>query len=77
MGHAPDDHAEPATPASGSSGTPRWVKISLAVAAVLVVLAIAVMLLGGGEHGPGRHLGGVAPTHSTPVHEVRGLDQVS
>jgi hypothetical protein len=35
---------------------PRWVKISLIVAAVLVVLLVAGMLIGGGQHGPGRHL---------------------
>lgn len=34
---------------------PRWVKISLAVAAV-VVLVVLVALLSGGQHGPGRHL---------------------
>jgi hypothetical protein len=65
MDHAPDDHAEPTTPDAGSAGMPRWVKVSLAVAAVLLVLAVALMLFGGGEHGPGRHLGGAAPTSST------------
>jgi hypothetical protein len=38
------------------AGMPRWVKISLIVAAVLVVLLVAGMLIGGGQHGPGRHL---------------------
>jgi hypothetical protein len=81
MDPASDDHGEPATPTSGSSGTPRWVKVFLAVAAVLVVLAIAVALVSGGEHGPGRHLGGVAPAISPLVHELdrpsRGLEQAS
>jgi hypothetical protein len=35
---------------------PRWVKVFLITAAVLVVLMIAVMLASGGQHGPGRHL---------------------
>ena len=35
---------------------PRWVKVFLIVAAVLVVLTIALMLASGGQHGPGRHL---------------------
>jgi hypothetical protein len=75
MDHVPDDHAESATPAAGSAGMPRWVKVSLAVAAVLLVLAIAVMLLfGGGEHGPGRHLGGAAPTSPTLDQPSRGLE---
>ena len=37
-------------------GLPRWVKIFLIVAAALVVLLVAGMLIGGGQHGPGRHL---------------------
>ena len=35
---------------------PRWVKVFLIIAAVLVVLMVAVMLVSGGQHGPGRHL---------------------
>ncbi|MBA3850895.1 MAG: hypothetical protein H0X59_00810 [Chloroflexi bacterium] len=36
-------------------GTPRWV-IALAIAAIfVVVLVVAVTLIAGGEHGPGRH----------------------
>jgi len=37
-------------------GVPRWVKVSGIIAAVLALLVVAVMLLVGGEHGPGRHL---------------------
>ena len=37
---------------------PRWVKISALVAAVLALLVVVVVALGGGNHGPGRHLGG-------------------
>jgi hypothetical protein len=33
---------------------PRWVKISIAVSALVVLLAIALLLVGG--HGPGRHM---------------------
>lgn len=42
------------------AGMPRWVKIFLVVAAVLVVLLVAGMLIGGGQHGPGRHLNSTA-----------------
>ncbi len=46
----PRDRANRDTP-----GTPRWV-IALAIAAIFVVaLVVAVMLIAGGEHGPGRH----------------------
>ncbi|HEV8635254.1 MAG TPA: hypothetical protein VG370_13565 [Chloroflexota bacterium] len=37
-------------------GTPRWVKVFGIVALVLVLLVVAVMVAGGGEHGPGRHM---------------------
>jgi hypothetical protein len=46
---------------------PRWVKISLIVAAVLVVLLVAGMLIGGGQHGPGRHLNSKANFDPTAV----------
>jgi hypothetical protein len=44
------------------AGLPRWVKISAIVVVALVVIVAAAMLLGG-EHGPGRHFGGL----STPA----------
>jgi hypothetical protein len=53
-------------------GTPRWVKISGLVALVVLVLFVVVLVVGGGEHGPGRHQFGdhtVPPpgvTHSQP-----------
>lgn len=34
---------------------PRWVKAFGIVVAILVVLVIAMLLIVGGEHGPGRH----------------------
>lgn len=45
--------------------TPRWVK-ALALAAVVVILVVvAIMLIAGGEHGPGRHGGLVDSRRST------------
>ncbi len=35
--------------------TPRWVKV-FGIIALALVLLIGVMLLSGGEHGPGRHM---------------------
>lgn len=47
-------------------GAPMWVKISGAIAVALALAALAVMLLGGGEHGPGRHgAEGVVPPVAT------------
>jgi hypothetical protein len=36
--------------------TPRWVRITGTVAAVVAVVLIAMVIFGGGHHGPGRHL---------------------
>jgi hypothetical protein len=36
-------------------GMPRWVKASAAVVALLVVALVAVLIMTGGQHGPGRH----------------------
>jgi hypothetical protein len=38
-------------------GTPRWVKLFAIIAAVVVV-AIVILALAGGEHGPSRHMRG-------------------
>lgn len=48
-------------------GTPRWVKV-FAVIAVLAVVMVAVMLLTGGNHGPGRHSSGNAGAASPDAH---------
>jgi hypothetical protein len=36
-------------------GTPRWVKVFGIIVIVVVLLALGLMFLVGGEHGPGRH----------------------
>jgi hypothetical protein len=38
---------------------PRWVKLTLILAAVLVLVVVIVMLIAGGGHGPSRHARGV------------------
>jgi hypothetical protein len=40
---------------SPRSSTPRWVKV-FGIIALLVALLVVVMLLLGGNHGPGRHM---------------------
>lgn len=37
-------------------GPPRWVKVFGIIALVLALLVVVVMFVGGGEHGPGRHM---------------------
>jgi ABC-type transporter Mla subunit MlaD len=51
-----------------SPGTPRWVKL-FGIIALILVLLVGVMLLSGGEHGPGRHMPSVSVTevHTPPV----------
>jgi nitrite reductase (NO-forming) len=44
---------------------PRWVKILVIVGIIVLIVAIAVLVLGGSQHGPGRHLSN--GTHSTPT----------
>jgi hypothetical protein len=46
--------ADPASPPR----MPRWVKLSLILAAVLVLVVVIAMLIAGGGHGPSRHAPG-------------------
>ncbi len=49
-------------------GAPRWVKVFGFVAAVLLVIGLVLMLTGG-DHGPGRHVDG---GHAPPAGAGRG-----
>ena len=56
-----------------TAGPPRWVKVSGTIALALVVLVL-IVLLAGGNHGPGRHQsspehGGQLPSVATAVHD--------
>jgi hypothetical protein len=42
--------------AGSEAGMPRWVKVSAVLGVVAALLVAALVLVGGGEHGPGRHL---------------------
>ncbi len=44
---------------------PRWVKMLIALGAVVAVV-VAVMLLAGGDHSPQRHTGGGDAAQHTP-----------
>lgn len=47
---------------------PRWVKVFGIIAGIVILLLIAVKLLIGGQHGPGRHL------HRSDASAVRPVD---
>lgn len=45
------------------AGMPRWVRVSLIVGLVVVLLLVVAKVIGlGGDHGPGRHGGGDPPS---------------
>jgi hypothetical protein len=46
------DHERP--PTEGHR-TPRWVRVTV-VALVVLVALLVILMLAGGEHGPGRHV---------------------
>lgn len=49
---------------------PRWIKLTGLTIAILAILGVLIMVLGGGgEHGPGRHSpGNEAPSNEVPGH---------
>lgn len=55
--------SQPDSTTAQRPGTPRWVKAIGIVLLAAVLIALAVMVLGGGQHGPGMHggTGGSSP----------------
>ena len=47
-------------------GAPRWVKVAGIVVGVLVLLAVIMVLAGGGRHGPFRHMSSGDADGGTP-----------
>lgn len=56
-------------PYGASSGVPRWLKLSVIIAVLLVLVVVGLMFLLGGEHGPSRH----APSGENQPSEVSNL----
>jgi hypothetical protein len=58
--------------ASTPPAMPRWVKVFGIIAVIVVVFFVLMLFIGGGQHGPGRHLpsGGAAPYPLPVVREV-------
>jgi hypothetical protein len=58
-------------------GMPRWVKLFAVTVAVVLAVMIVIVWLGGGQHGPGRHvsslgLGSQVPSLNAAVDSVLG-----
>ncbi|MDQ0256370.1 hypothetical protein J2S74_003790 [Evansella vedderi] len=51
-------------------GIPSWVKVSAFIAVIVVLLIVMIMLITGGEHGPGRHLPGGNSNVQIEQHEM-------
>ncbi len=63
---APDAGADPMVDPAPASGMPRWVKVSLIIVAVVILTFVILKIAGvGGEHGPGRHMGGSGTSSSS------------
>ena len=55
MTDPPPETPQPAPrPGRPRAATPRWVKV-FGLIALMLVLVVIVLLLAGGDHGPGRH----------------------
>jgi ferric-dicitrate binding protein FerR (iron transport regulator) len=46
----------------------RWIRVTLVVLAIIALVVVAVMLLGGGSHGPWRHTAPAASEHVVTEH---------
>lgn len=55
----------PGHPDAKAHTRPCWLKVSLIIVGVLVLLVVVLALAGvlGGEHGPGQHLGQIGRAH--------------
>jgi hypothetical protein len=56
----------------GPPGMPSWVKYLIGALLAVILLAVLAMLVVGGDHGPGRHSGGMhsAPAGAQVVHRA-------
>ena len=63
----PQSPAPPPRSQGEYPGMPTWVKWFLLVALVAAVLVVAVLLITGGDHGPGRHMSSHTPEPATDV----------
>ena len=59
------------TKSDSDGSVPRWLKIGGLVVGLLLVLFLAMSMISGGEHGPGRHFKKNSDTSgsSSPIHD--------
>ena len=69
MSTAPHEDHEQSADAEYTS-MPTWVRWFL-VAAAVVVIGVIIVLLSGGQHGPGRHLSSEGPARSMTASALR------
>ena len=62
-----DSPPDPTADADRRPGTPRWVKVFGLIATGAVALVVVVMLIGGGQHGPGMHAPSGGTGGQTPI----------
>lgn len=71
-----EDDRAPSAAAPGSAesppGMPRWVKYLIGALLAVAVAAILIMMIAGGDHGPGRH-GALASGDSPARHAATSL----
>jgi hypothetical protein len=53
---SPPAESSPEEKIRWTAGVPRWVKVFVITALGVALLIVALMLVSGGRHGPGRHL---------------------
>jgi hypothetical protein len=52
------------------TGTPRWVEVAAVIAVALVVAVVIMLIVGIGNHGPGRHTLSSDSRSQTPASAV-------
>lgn len=67
------DGASRETGSDEDRGVPRWVKVFGMAMAALLISVVVVMLLAGGQHGPGRHLSTLGA--ALPASHIAELEQ--
>lgn len=64
---ATDNRADLGPDHQAPTGTPRWVKV-FGILALILALLFVILMLAGGNHGPGRHLPPAsAPSSQAPA----------
>ncbi|HVF79112.1 MAG TPA: hypothetical protein VNA28_12515 [Solirubrobacteraceae bacterium] len=66
--HASNDDVGPISGGEPATGAPRWVKGFGIICLILVALVVVFLLVGSGDHGPGRHTSSGGPGDQGRTH---------